>query len=110
MLKSRSLAKLGLFATFVAVVAFFAFVYDPEYPSVPTVPGTVVTNIEQVSDNPRPEKEIQVRLPSGLVVNARVSVGRGYPFPPGATVPVTQYRSRLFGKRSYWVEARPTQP
>ena len=103
-------SRFGLIAAFAAIVVFFAFVYDPEHPSGPTVLGSVVANIEQVSDNPSPENQIRVMLPGRLVVVASVRVGQGFPFAPGATVPVTPYRGRLFSKQSYWVEAIPRQP
>jgi hypothetical protein len=110
MFESSWLSRLGLIAAFIAIIAFFAFVFDPEHPSGPPLLGNVVANIEQVSDNPSPESQIRVMLPGGRVVVASVRVGQGFPFAPGATVSVTPYRGRLFGKQSYWIEAVPRQP
>jgi hypothetical protein len=110
MFQRNWLSRFGLIAAFSAIVTFIAFVYDPEHPSGLPVLGSVVANVEQVSDNPSPDNQIRVMLPDRLVVVASVRAGQGFPFPNGAKVSVTPYRGRLFGKKSYWAEATPRQP
>jgi hypothetical protein len=102
-------AKLLLVLTFIGAIALFYFV-SQSGEREPTVSASVVTNVEQVAEMKLPEQQVQVLLPSGAVVMAWVPANQGFPFLVGTPVQVTPYRSRIFGKRTYWVEARRAKP
>jgi len=104
-----TISKLGLVAMFIAAVLFFLFLSDSG-DKVQAVTATVVANIAQVGDIRSPENQVQVRLPSGVVVNATVPANSGFPFAKGTSVQVTPYRSRASGKSTYRVEAPRARP
>ena len=106
---SGMFAKVGLIATFIGAALVFAFVSDLG-DREPTVPGTVVANIEPVGEIKVPENQVQVMLTNGSVVNAWVPANSGFPFRKGTILQVTPYRSRFFGKRTYWADARRAKP
>ena len=98
--RSKLFANLGLVASFVAAILLFGLVtYVGEREN--TFIASVVANVEQVGEGKSPENLVQVRLPSGVVVNAKAPANSGYPFQPGTPVRVTAYRGRFFGLRNY---------